>query len=75
MASYALTNTVIMQLLPKIMKLLNELLMVAMAYSINVVCMILWMLWNPAADQIPLVFVSAVSWGIADSIFRIDIYG
>ncbi|XP_052073829.1 protein unc-93 homolog A-like [Mytilus californianus] len=75
MASYALTNTIMLQILQGIAKLIKRQILVAFAAIVNLAEMTFWLFWNPTADHLPLVFVSVILWGVTDAIWKLEIFG
>lgn len=75
MASFSLTNTIFLQIVPRVAKYVRRQILVALATVIIIVEMILWLIWNPLYDQLPLVFLSSIVWGIADSVLRLETVG
>ncbi|CAG2189239.1 unnamed protein product [Mytilus edulis] len=75
MASYALTNTISLQIIHGIAKLIKRQILVAFAAIVNLAEMTLWLFWNPTADHLPLVFVSVILWGMTDAIWKLEIFG
>ncbi|XP_063397546.1 protein unc-93 homolog A-like [Mytilus trossulus] len=75
MASYALTNTISLQIIHGIAKLIKRKILVAFAAMVNIAEMTFWLFWNPTADHLPLVFVSVILWGMTDAIWKLEIFG
>jgi hypothetical protein len=75
MASYAIANTIVVQIMPHVAKYVRRQILLAIATVINLGEMILWLFWNPTSDQLYLVFISVIAWGITDSIWKLETFG
>ena len=75
MASYAIANTIVVQIMPRVAKYVRRQILLAIATVINLGKMILWLYWNPTSDQLYLVFISVIAWGITDSIWKLETFG
>jgi hypothetical protein len=75
MASYAIANTIVVQIMPHVAKYVRRQILLAIATVINLGEMILWLFWKPTSDQLYLVFISVIAWGITDSIWKLKIFG
>jgi hypothetical protein len=75
MASYAIANTIVVQIMPRVAKYVRRQMLLAIATVINLGEMHLWLFWNPTSDQLYLVFISVIAWGITDSIWKLETFG
>ena len=75
MASYAIANTIVVQIMPRVAKYVRKQILLVIATVINLGEMILWLFWNPTSDQLYLVFISVIAWGITDSIWKLETFG
>ena len=70
MAAYGCSSTVFALLLSRVSKYAGRYLLFAVAGAVNLVTLIAMYIWKPTSDQMALIYVVPIVWGLAEGIWQ-----